>query len=51
MINVSINDALLGFVGTIRGLGIISQRFMGIADDGSDNGFCAAYAIFANFTW
>jgi hypothetical protein len=51
LINVAVNDALIGLVAVPRGLGIISHHYMGVDDDGSVSGYCYFFPFAAYFIW
>ena len=49
MTNVAVNDALIGIVAVIRGLGIISKKVVGVNEDGSVNAWCYIFVFLAYF--
>ena len=51
MTNVAVNDALIGIVAVIRGLGIISKKVVGVNEDGSVNAWCYIFVFLAYFVW
>ena len=51
VINVSMFDALLAIVGTIRGLGIISKSVLGIGEDMEASTWCKIFTIVAAPLW
>ncbi|KAL5267533.1 hypothetical protein ACHWQZ_G004536 [Mnemiopsis leidyi] len=51
VINVSMFDALLAMVGTIRGLGIISKSVLGIGEDMEASTWCKIFTIVAAPLW
>lgn len=51
MINIAVNDALIGLIAMIRGLGIISNKVVGANNDGSTNEWCYIFLFIAHFVW
>ena len=51
LINVALNDALMGLIAVPRGLSIISPHFMGVGDDGSVSWYCYFFPFPAYFVW
>ena len=51
MMNIAINDAMVGLVAVIRGLGIISEKVVGVNEDMSVNNWCYVFLFLAHFVW
>ena len=51
LINVALNDALMGLIAVPRGLSIISPHFMGVRGDGSVSWYCYFFPFPAYFVW
>ena len=51
ILNVLLCDTGIAVIGVIRGLGIMSKRFVGVADDGEKTWFCDVYQLVARCFW
>ena len=51
ILNVLLSDLGTAITAVIRGLGIISKRFVGVTDDGEENWFCYVYPLVSEFIW
>ena len=49
---MAISDVLIAMLGIIRGLGIISPKFIGYdVETGTQNWWCSAYTFIGNTLW
>ncbi|XP_063681998.1 allatostatin-A receptor-like [Bolinopsis microptera] len=52
ILNVAVSDVLIAMLGIIRGLGILSPRFIGYdVETGTQNQWCSAYTFIGNTLW